>query len=153
MSGLFLGLAITVFVLIIVGGSLFVFFSTFFNWMERTGLERMQEQFTSAQIVRSDVKANFFGLQSRGNFQIRGNGVLVLTREELWFSRLVKREDISIPLNTIEQVDLVNSHLGKRILGRQLLYVQFASSDGTDAGAWLVNNPQQWQQDISSIVR
>ena len=110
----------------------------------------MQAQFSTEQILRSETTVNFFGLQSRGRGQIRGNGVLVLTPDELWFSRFVPRNDISIPLSSISEVSLVEAHLGKRILGQQLLYVAFQNEGQSDAIAWAVKDLQGWQVDIQS---
>ena len=152
MKGLTLGLTIAAVVILVVGVSLAIFFNVFFKQMKTSGVERIQERFPTEQIVLSETTANYFGLESRGSLQIRGNGVLVLTQDELWFSRLVKREDISIPTNTIQAVRLVDSHLGKRILGRQLIYVQFEGSDGADSVAWLVADPNRWQTEIASLI-
>ena len=142
MKGLTLGLAIAAVVTIVVAAALGIFFTVFFQNMKSVGMERMQEHFPAQEIVRSEQTANFLGLESRG--QIRGNGVLALTGNELWFSRFVMRDDISIPTDNIQEVRLVNAHLGKRILGRQLLYVSFMTSDTIDAAAWLVADPQEW---------
>ncbi len=152
MKGLALGLTIAAVVIVVVGVSLGIFFTVFSKQMKTSGVERIQERFPSEQIVLSETSANFLGLESRGSLQMRGNGVLVLTQDELWFSRFVKREDISIPTNTIQAVRLVDSHLGKRILGRKLIYVQFESSDGLDGVAWLVDDPNRWQSAIASLL-
>lgn len=151
MKGLALGLTIAAVVIILVGGGLAIFFTFFWQGMQTSGVERIQERFPSQEIVLSETTANFFGLESRGSFQLRGNGVLVLTEDELWFSRFIKREDITIPLNTIQAVRLVDSHLGKRIFGRKLIYVQFQGSEGLDSGAWLVSDPNRWQKAIASF--
>jgi hypothetical protein len=152
MKGLALGLTIAAVVIVIVGVSLAIFFTVFFKQMKTSGVDRIQERFPTEQIILKETTANFFGLESRGSFQIRGNGVLVLTQDELWFSRFIKREDITIPTNTIQAVRLVDSHLGKRILGRQLIYVQFQASEGSDSAAWLVENPNRWQSAIASLL-
>lgn len=151
MKGLTLGLAIAAVVTIVVAAGLGIFFTVFFQNMKSAGMERMQEHFPAQEIVRSEQTANFLGLESRGRGQIRGNGVLALTRNELWFSRFVMRDDISIPTDSIQEVRLVNAHLGKRILGRQLLYVSFLTSDTIDAAAWLVADPQEWKRIIESL--
>ncbi|MBD2544623.1 hypothetical protein [Planktothricoides raciborskii] len=152
MKGLTLGLTIAAVVIVIVGVSLAIFFTVFFKQMKTSGVERIQERFPTEQIILKETTANFFGLESRGSFQIRGNGVLVLTQDELWFSRFIKREDITIPTNTIQAVRLVDSHLGKRILGRQLIYVQFQGAGGLDSAAWLVADPNRWQSAIASLL-
>ncbi|NEQ72844.1 MAG: hypothetical protein F6K23_07020 [Okeania sp. SIO2C9] len=151
MEGLTLGLTIAAAVIIVVGVGLGIVFSVFFQNMKSAGMERIQEQFPTEEIVRSEQTANFLGLKSRGRGQIRGNGVLALTRKELWFSRFVIRDDISIPTESIQEVRLVDSHLGKRIFGRQLLYVCFLTSDTIDAAAWLVADPYGWKRVIDLI--
>jgi len=152
MKGLALGLTIAAVVIVVVGVSLAIFFTVFWNKMQVSGVERIQERFPTEQIILSETTANFFGLESRGSFQIRGNGVLVLTPNELWFSRFAKRDDITIPTQNIQEIRLVDSHLGKRIFGRQLIYVQFQTSEGKDSAAWLVNNPDLWKMTILSQI-
>lgn len=152
MKGLALGLTIAAVVIVIVGVSLAIFFTVFWKQLQTSGTQRIQERFPTEQIVLSETSANFFGLESRGSLQFRGNGVLVLTQDELWFSRFIMREDITIPTNTIQAVRLVDSHLGKRILGRQLIYVQFQGAGGLDSAAWLVADPNRWQSAIASLL-
>lgn len=152
MKGLTLGLTIAAVVIIVLGVGLGIFFTVFFKNMQTSGVERIQEHFPTEQVILSEPSANYFGLESRGSFQMRGNGLLALTEDELWFSRFVKREDISIPTKTIQEVRLVDSHLGKRILGRKLIHVQFQTSEGVDSVAWLVKNPTSWQTAIADLL-
>ncbi|NEQ28397.1 MAG: hypothetical protein F6K28_57350 [Microcoleus sp. SIO2G3] len=153
MDGLVLGLAIAVVVASGVGIGLWAFFTVFLGRMRTAGEQRMHDRFTDDQILRAEPTANFLGLESRGSGQVRGNGVLVLTRDELWFSRFVMREDLRIPLETIREVRLVEAHLGKRILGRKLVYVQFQTPQGIDAAAWLVADPNSWKMAIESSIQ
>ena len=143
-------LIIQIVVIIIVVIILIVVFSGLFQRAVFVADRQTQEIFPPEQIVLTEYNANFFGLQSRGAGQIRGNGVLVLTHNELGFRRFFVRLELSIPLEQIQDVRLVNSHLGKRIVGYKLLWVQFQNSTGLDAVAWLVKNPEQWQMAIES---
>ena len=152
MKGLTLGLTIAAAVIIVLAVSLGIFFTMFFKNMQTSGIERIQEHFPTEQVILSEPSANYLGLQSRGSFQMRGNGVLALTEDELWFSRFVKREDITIPTKTIQAVRLVDSHLGKRILGRKLIYVEFQTSEGVDSVAWLVKDPNRWQTAMAPLL-
>ncbi|MFB2975791.1 hypothetical protein [Microseira sp. BLCC-F43] len=153
MDGLTLGLAIAAVVVPLVGISLWVFFSVFLKRMQTSGQQRLHERFTDDQILRSETTANFFGLESRGRGQLRGNGVLALTRQELWFSQFITREEIRIPLVEIQGVSQVNSHLGKRIIGRQVVKVEFQTATGGDAAAWLVGDPNGWKTAIESAMQ
>ena len=121
--------------------------------LRTVGERRLSERYDHAAVVLSDGGALFFGLSSRGLRQIRGTGVLVLTDDELWFSRYLLREDLQIPLSHVREVRLVGSHLRKRIIGRHLLFVRFAPGDNNDdredSIAWLVTDPNSWKAEIS----
>ena len=140
--------------LVVVGISLVIFLIIFQKSGQAVSLKRIESRFPEPSVIlRTEPTANFFGLQSRSRSQVRGNGVLVLSAEELWFSRFVPRLDITIPLNQIQEVCLVNSHLGKLAFGSQLLYVEFQTPEGIDAVAWLVAKPEEWQSAIANARR
>jgi hypothetical protein len=107
----------------------------------------IQARFAGREVMRAAYEANFFGLQSRGPAQVRGNGALVLLRDELYFLQAVTKLEITIPLADIEEASLVQSHLGKRI-GRPLLRVDFRAAAGVDAVAWYVYDAADWKSAI-----
>ena len=69
----------------------------------------------AAQILLQDSGANFFGLESLGGMQLRGNGGLVLTSGCLYFCMLLPRRELKISLEEIEETSLVRSHCGKSV--------------------------------------
>jgi hypothetical protein len=87
----------------------------------------------------SDDSANYFGRDSRGWRQIRGNGCLALGVDKLVFAMWFPRRDLVIERSEITSVTTVDSHLGKRV-GRPLLHVSF----GKDAAAWWVHDLDRW---------
>jgi len=100
-------------------------------------------RFSPEAIRRQDTAANYFGRESLGMGQVRGNGGLVLTHDTLWFMLAVPRREVTIPLNRIEAVEVRRKHLGKRI-GRDLVYVRWSTDEGPDAAAWCVRDPAAW---------
>ncbi|MFP4476469.1 MAG: hypothetical protein ACLFOY_12990 [Desulfatibacillaceae bacterium] len=94
--------------------------------------------------------ANFMGLASAGVAQVRGNGILALNRDELYFLMAVPRREIAIPLTAVRDVDLVRSHTGKTV-GHALLRVMFDEQSGQDSVAWAVRNPEQWKRNIQAL--
>lgn len=104
---------------------------------------RIAEVHKPEEIVFKDVRANNFGLESKGAMQARGNGALVLTARELHFFQLVPAREFRIPLDSIVEVKTVRSHLGKSV-GRALLYVAFAVDGRQDAMAWSVVDVEAW---------
>ncbi len=94
-------------------------------------------------IMRS-ANVNSLGLQSRGRGQVRGNGRLVLTSEELRFRQWVPQRETTIPLAAIISVETQRTWLGKWV-GSKLLCVRWRTSDGSeDAMAWQVRDLKGW---------
>ncbi len=84
------------------------------------------------------------GLESRGKGQVRGNGLLALTADELRFEQLVPRRETLIPLADVTAVETKRWWLGKSV-GSKLLCVRWRSPDGTeDAMAWAVRDLDAW---------
>jgi hypothetical protein len=104
---------------------------------------RVTAVYKPEEIVFQDLRANNFGLESKGAMQARGNGALVLTARELRFFQLLPARDVRIPLDSITEVKTVRSHLGKTV-GRSLLHVSFTIEGQQDAMAWSVVDVEAW---------
>jgi len=83
------------------------------------------------------------GLESRGPKQVRGNGRLVLTDDELRFRLFVPDRETRIPLAAVTSVGSERTWLGKWV-GRRLLRVRWTTADGEDAMAWEVRYLDGW---------
>jgi hypothetical protein len=96
-----------------------------------------------------DDSANSFGVESCGIAQIRGNGCLALTADEVLFVMWVPRRELRISRERISAVERAGSHLGKTV-GRPLLRVRFADEVGRDDSvAWLVHDLPAWEAALS----
>lgn len=131
MSPLGLTLIIILVILLILG--------VIFLFLRRVAAKRaraVRERFPNARLIIPS--ANFFGQESLGGMQGRGNGTLALTDNELYFERWVLRKEYHIPLSAIQSVETTMSHLGKSIF-RPLLKVVYINEMGnTDSIAWYV---------------
>lgn len=88
--------------------------------------------------------AQGLGLESRGKGQVRGNGWLVLTGDELRFRQWVPSRETRIPLAAITEVDTPRWWLGKSV-GSRLLVVRWRTPEGgEDAMAWNVRDLDGW---------
>jgi hypothetical protein len=117
--------------------------------------KRAEELFTNYhkdRIIYFSKEVNFFGQKSAGRAQLRGNGSLLLTPDELHFLRWIPKKDIVIPLDKIENIERVSSFLGKRRKG-ELLKVEFNNHQGEkDSVAWLLDNMHAWEQGIKDSM-
>lgn len=106
--------------------------------------ELIAREFAGTPIERQSGMANFFGLESKGGKQLRGNGALVVTADRVWFQRIGAGEPIVIPRRDVKAAEVVSSHAGKTV-GRPLLKLTFDDEHGgTDAVAWYVPDAEAW---------
>jgi hypothetical protein len=141
-------------IVIIVLGVVFLALVASFAFLRRLADDReraARERFPDARLIVRG--ANFFGQQSSGVLQGRGNGTLVLTDSELFFERWVLRKEYHIPLTAVESVETANSFLGKSIF-QPLLKVNFRNDAGQpDAIAWYVPDLVGTKQAIEAAMR
>lgn len=88
------------------------------------------------------------GLKSRGRGQVRGNGTLALSVDELRFRQWIPQREVRIPLANVTHVGTERWWLGKTV-GRRLLCVRWRREDGSeDAMAWEVRDLDSWLADL-----
>lgn len=127
---------------------LIVIFATVWRLLSRRA-EAVRQRFPNAIAVVPG--ANFFGQESKGVLQTRGNGTLVLTDTELYFEKFIPRQEIHIPLSTIQRIETAKSHLGKTVF-RPLLKVVYQNEAGQpDSIAWLVPDVEGLKQQLEAL--
>ena len=112
---------------------------------------RIAEVYRPDEILMQDLAANTFGVESRGVWQGRGNGALVLTGDCLHFFRFVPGGDVRVPLGSIREVTFTKTHLGKATI-YDLLKVRFATEGASDSVAWYVTDPKAWKNRIDQLL-
>lgn len=116
-------------------------------------IEAALSKYQDRKILLTDTFANFFGLESQGTKQIRGNGILILTEKELYFELYLPTNKIIIPLIQITKIDTTRSHLGKSKF-KQLLKIYFKNETGqNDSIAWCVQDLPKWKQTLSNLIK
>ena len=127
---------------LVFGGSLFVLRN-----VARKKEANARERYPAARHI--DRSASFFGQESRGGTQMRGNGILILTDSELIFEQWVTNKKIRIPLRNIQVLENPKSFLGKSRFAPLLKVVYINEQGGKDAMAWQVRNLDDWMQLIN----
>ncbi len=114
-------------------------------------ISEILDKFKDTDIIISLNSANFFGQQSRKTTQVRGNGVLVLTREELYFEMWQPKKVLQILTSAIIKVEITKSFLHKSVL-RKLLKVGFQNENGEeDTAAWWVSSLDKWIEELEKV--
>lgn len=99
--------------------------------------EQARAKYPDARLVEN---ALFFGQESRGAAQMRGNGTLVLTDSELVFEQWVVNRTFRVPYSAIVAIETPRAFLGKS-QGVKLLKVAYRDEAGNpDALAWRVRD-------------
>jgi len=120
--------------------------------LQRRRAAEVKARFRGRRVFGIASNANFFGEESRGTGQVRGNGVLALAEGELYFKMWAPARELSIPFNALLGAEIVRSHL-KKSKGRPLLRVRYLDPQGNeDSAAWLVGRPERWKDALDRII-
>jgi hypothetical protein len=104
---------------------------------------RAKRHFAGIELLR-EGDANSFGVESAGAMQVRGNGTLALSADELLFAQWLPNRLLRIPRSAIYEVTTAKSHLGKTV-GRELLEVSWSDElSGSDLIALWVSDLAAW---------
>ncbi len=115
-------------------------------------INEILDEFKDKDIIISLNNANFFGQQSRKSTQVRGNGVLVLTDEELYFEMWRPKKILQIPISSVLKIKITKSFLRKSVF-RKLLKVVFTNQEGEeDTAAWWVTSLEKWIEELERII-
>ncbi len=113
----------------------------------------IEEQFARKDVLLTSRGANFFGQESKGLGQVRGNGVLILTTNELYFGMWTPKKELKIPILAIKSIENPKSFLGKSVF-RKLLKITFVNDLGDlDAAAWYVKDLDSWAHELARLMR
>ena len=136
----------------IISGGVFLIIYNIKRVINKRKLE-LEEKFRGRRILLSAPNANFFGRESLGRGQLRGNGTLILTADELFFSLWLPKREFRIPLAAATGVETPRSHLGKSV-GRKLLKVNYTNQEAKpDAIGWLVPDLEQWTKQLENLLK
>lgn len=106
-----------------------------------------RERYSNARQI--DRAASFFGQESRGVTQIRGNGTLILTDSDLIFEMWVPNRQFRIPLRSIQSIENPTSFLSKSRFTPLLKVVYINDQGVTDSMAWQVPDLAGWMRLIN----
>jgi hypothetical protein len=106
-----------------------------------------RERYPNARQI--DRAASFFGQESRGVTQMRGNGTLILTDSDLIFEMWLPSKEFRIPLRSIQAIENPTSFLGKSRFTPLLKVVYTNDQGAADSMAWQVRELSGWMQMIN----
>jgi hypothetical protein len=143
--------ALGIVIVVVVLGSLMLLIGRL-RGMANDSAQNVRDRFAGRTLHYFAPNANFFGQQSLGMGQMRGNGTLALTDDELYFLRWAPQKEFVVPLPAIESVVIARSHLGKTRFG-PLVKVIFTDEHGaSDSMAWQVKDPYNLKQQLEELI-
>jgi len=115
-------------------------------------INEILDKFQGENILITDEMSNFFGQESFGVWKVRGNGVLLLTDEILFFEMWKPKKEIKIPIKSITKISNPKSHMHRTAL-RPLLKVWFKNDTGEDDSvAWWVRELDKWNNILNRLI-
>lgn len=120
--------------------------------LKRKRAEELFRNYHKDRIIYFSREVNFFGQKSEEGLNIKGNGSLLLTPDQLHFKKWLPDKDLIIPLEDIKNVERVDSFMGKS-KNRPLLKIDFNNKDGEiDSAAWLLDNMHNWENVLKDYI-
>jgi len=114
-------------------------------------INEILDKFKDKSIILSSDNANFFGQHSRKSTQVRGNGVLILSAEDLYFEMWIPKKILQIPISSVLNIEITKSFLHKSVF-KKLLKVVFTNQEGEeDAAAWWVTSLDKWTKELEKV--
>jgi hypothetical protein len=116
-------------------------------------IKEIFEPFKGVPMTKFAQTVNYFGQESKGLGQVRGNGSLILTDSELYFEMWAPKRVLRIPKHMIKLVENPPPkwHL-KKSKGRPLLKIHFTNEQGIeDSAAWIVPELEDWLKKLSGF--
>lgn len=115
-------------------------------------INEIYHKYKEKQILIADDISNFFGLESAGVWKVRGNGVLLLTEEDLFFGMWKPKKDLLIPVKSIIDITNAKSHMHKSVI-KPLLKITFRNDNGEiDSAAWYVRKLDEWNKILELLL-
>lgn len=124
-----------------------------FKKLFKKRIEEIHQKFVGKEILIFDDMSNFFGQESLGVWKVRGNGVLLLIKEELYFGMWKPQKELLIPTNSIIEITKPKSRMNRSIL-KPLLKVIFRNKEGeSDSAAWYVRDLDRWDTLLTELIK
>ena len=121
------------------------------KWFQKKDNEILKN-FAMKDIIMHSTFANFFGQESKGVKQVRGNGLIVLTKDELYFEMYAPKRKFNVPLESVSKIETVKWHL-KKTKSRPLLKVIYTNEKGEeDSLVWLVQDLENWLNVLNQTI-
>ena len=115
-------------------------------------INEIHEKYRNKDILIADDISNFFGLESAGVWKVRGNGVLLLTKEDLFFGMWKPKRDLLIPVKSIIDITNPKSHMHRSVY-KPLLKVIFRNeNEEQDSAAWYIRKLDAWNEILGKMI-
>lgn len=97
--------------------------------------------------------AHFEGHESKGRWQFRGKGILILTETELYFELWFPSTTLVVPLLKIQKVEIAEFYLGKTSPAPLLKLIFTNEKNQLDSSAWRLRNVNVWKRHIEDLLK
>lgn len=143
---------LAVFLISIISVFPFILALLFLKHKTKKRLLEIKQSLEGVELLGATDRATWFGLKSKGKGQVRGTGVLYLTKDELVFEMILPKRRVTIQTDSIRAIETPRMFLGKSLL-KPLLVVWFHSEQGyMDQACWLVSPLESWTQSLQAFV-
>ena len=135
-----------------IGSTVIIWFFVYLKRKQNEIEENFQRRFSGKNIKLLDKNALFIAQESDGYSHFRGIGYLVLTDDELYFERQLRRKVVPIPITSITRVGETR-RLGGQNPGKPILKIDFKDMNGkNDSIGLCVKKLERWKKEIAATI-
>jgi len=140
---------------ILISG-LLLFFTVVILFIRRYAIKLEEEykskQFATEEILFIDNGANLFGIDTLNSLQLRGNGLLIITEDSLFFRLFFPKKEIKIEMKRVFNIEFIKSFKGKSIL-RLLTKIDYNNNEGSiDSIVLYIKEKKKLKETIENII-
>jgi hypothetical protein len=113
---------------------------------------QVKRQFRNVEFIASSDRVEFRGLDRSWDGQWRGEGVLLLTDDCLYFRLTDRNLDLSVPVSRIEQVETAAAEEKSSLRRGQIRVAYRAFDDQLRTATWNLKDPKKWRDLIMTAA-
>jgi hypothetical protein len=113
---------------------------------------QVKREFRNVEFIASSDRVEFCGLDRSWDGQWRGEGVLLLTDDSLYFRLTDRNMDLSVPVSRIEQVETTAEEKKCFVRRGQIRVAYRAFDDQLRTATWQLRDPKKWRDLIMAAA-
>ena len=136
---------------IIIFGLLFMGAVFLIAYIRNVETRRIRKRFREDEILLSSFGVQYYGVESEQGSPLKSTGVLVLTKDGIFYRAKFANRIVQIPGDKISSITAVDTFKGKNMY-QKIVSINFVNEKGVrDRAGFRIPYPERWSKAISRV--